>query len=291
VEKATNSRVKFIDLIGAVTEPTQYDGVVSGVGDIGANTILMTTGRFPRLEIMTQLDLFTTVYRPARVGAELYKKFPSIQQEFSDVKILCAYAATPSPPGIGMATASKPVYTLADAKGMKIGNYGLWGTKLTEALGFTAVAVPPFNAFESLQRGVIDGSFLDALMLDYLKIGEVVDYWHPISAQLSPFWFAMNWNTWNNLPPDIQKVFEDVAQNVPDWVDEALQVEVPQSLAKYPEIKTIEIAPEEQTKWLAAQDPVQAEYLTELQKQGITDGQEIYDEFSRLLKEYANKKQ
>lgn len=286
VEEASGGRVKFDYLVGAVTDPGMYDSLVAGAGDIACGVILINSGRFPTLELMTVPDFFTVCQRPSSVAWYLWQNTPEIQNEFSEAKVMAIYATVPSPPGIGFATVDKPITTLEETKGVKMGIYGKWGTKMTDALGFTAVAVPPFEVYESIQRGVVDGSFMSANFLTIQNVGELVNYWHPITMNFCPFWLSMNWDSWNSLPPDIQKIMEDLATEIPDNVDIVLEDEMAQVMAMWPEIEVVKIAPDEQARWRERQDPVQAEYISELTAKGY-NGQAAFDEMNRLFAEYA----
>jgi TRAP-type C4-dicarboxylate transport system substrate-binding protein len=286
VEKASNGRIKFDYLVGAVTPDGMYDSLIAGAGDIASTVILINSGRFPTLELMTVPDFFTKCQRPSNVAWYLWQNTPEIQDEFSDAKVMAMFATVPSPPGIGFATIDKPITTLEDMKGVKMGIYGKWGTKMTDALGFTPVAVPAFEVYESIQRGVVDGSFMSANFLTIQNVGELVKYWHPITMNFCPFWLSMNWDSWNKLPPDIQKIMEDLATEIPDNVDIILEDEMAQVMAMWPEVEVVQIAPDEQVRWRERQNPVQAEYIAELTAKGY-NGQAAFDEMNQLFREYA----
>jgi TRAP-type C4-dicarboxylate transport system substrate-binding protein len=287
IEYLSGGRVKFDYLVGAVEAGDMYDQLVAGTGDVAQNVILLWTGRFPTLEIMTVPKLFSECQRPSKVAWDMWQKFPAIQQEFSDTKVIAIYASTPSPPGIGFATKDKPIDTLEKCKGVKMGQYGLWSTKRTNALGFTAVAVPNPEVYESIQRGVVDGSFMDFDFLTNQNVGELVNYWHPIGMLYCPFFLGMNWDSWNKLSPDIQKMMEEVAPNVPDWADYYLRQDKIRIAKDWPDLITVTYTDEEKAKWIAATEPVAQEYIAELNKKGV-DGQAVYDEMNRLFGVYKD---
>jgi TRAP-type C4-dicarboxylate transport system substrate-binding protein len=287
VTRLSGGRVQFEHLIGSVNPFDAYDSLLMGAGDMYGSVILMNTGRWPSLEIMTVPDMFTVCQRPGKVAWDLWKKFPVIGEEFSDAKLIAIYASTPSPPGIGFCMKDKKIATLEDCKGVKMGIYGKWGTKMVDALGFTSVAVSQMDVYESIQRGIVDGSFMDTDFLSNQNVGELVDYWCPISLLFCPFYLSMNWDSWNKLPPDIQKIMEDVAPNIPDWGDYYLREDKIRIMAEWPEIEVLDFSPEEQARWRATQDPIQQEYIDMLNSQGI-DAQPIFDEMQRLFEVYKD---
>jgi TRAP-type C4-dicarboxylate transport system substrate-binding protein len=286
VTQNTGGRVTFNDLVGSVTGPDMYDQLIAGTGDIAYQVVIVNTGRFPSIEIATVCNFFTVCQRPSCVFRDMYNEFPEIQKEFSEVKMLTCWGTPPSPPGIGFVTKDKPVRTLEDAKGMKLGQYGVWGTKEVANLGFTPVAVPPWEVYESLQKGLVDGSNMDVIFLTNFRVGEVVKYWHPISFIFCPFWLAMNKDTWNKLPPDVQKVIMDATAKVHDNSDWGQRAFAATMLPAWPNVTEVKIAPEEQQRWIATQKPVQQEYIDMLKSKGV-DGQKIFDRMNELFAKYA----
>jgi len=197
------------------------------------------------------------------------------------------FGTPPTPPGIGFATTDKPVRTLADAKGMKLGQYGEWGTKEVNALGFTAVAVPPWEVYEAMQRGLVDGSNMDIVFLDTQNVGEIAKYWHPLGFIYCPFFMCINQDTWAGLPDDVKKGMMDAGANVPDNSDWGQEDYVSGILPRWPNIEVVDIAPDEQERWKATQDPIQQEYLDMLTKEkGVANAQQIWDRMNELLDEY-----
>jgi TRAP-type transport system periplasmic protein len=286
VEKASNGRVKFTELVGAVTLPQKYDGLISGLTEIGGNPCQVNTGRFPCSEVMVIPPLFTACARPGMVAREAYLTLPEMQKEFADVHILTMFGVRPSPPGIGFGTKTKAVRNLDDAKGMKMGMYGEWGTKECAALGFVPVAVPNNVVYENLQKGVVEGSFMDPEFIISQNVGEIIKYWHEITILYTPFWWGMNQKTWDSLPADIQKIMTDQAALMPDFCDKFMANSVKDCFAKYPNIEIINYPKAEQDRWNARIAPVQAEFLARLTAKGL-DGQKVYDTFAKLYTKYS----
>ena len=273
IEK-TNGRVKFVDLIGAIAGPEFYDQLLAGTGDIDHQVIITNPGRFPALEIAVVADLFTVCNRPSQVVNTMYNEFPEIQKQFADVKVLAMFCTPPAPEtygGIGFVTKDKMINTLEACKGVKMGQYGEWSTKVTAALGFVPVAVPPWEVYEALQKGLVDGSFCDISFLSNNNVGELAKYWCGVSILFCPFWLAMNKDAWNKLPPDVQKAMEEAAKAVPDAVDWGEMVYNDKQLKTWPKVQNVKVAPEEQAKWKAAQDPIQqAVYQRCLTRKALT---------------------
>lgn len=289
VEEASGGRVKITERIGAAPDTELFEMVARGAADITFLTVMYNPGRFPCYEAMTLPDIGTVCERQSRVAWEFWKTHPEIDKEFREVKLLGMFATGTAPPGISFATVNKPVYKLEDFKGLKMGIYGEWGTKLMAALGAVPVSVTPPEVYEALQRKIVDASCMDSVMLEAFKIYEIVKYWHNLPYQFVPWWFAMNRNTWNRLPPDIQKIFEDATARLPDRVDywiRTMALDAIQTGKEKYGMEVIDFTQEEILRWQERQDPVQAEYIKRLEKRGI-DGEKLFSDLDRLYAKHA----
>lgn len=208
VKKRTNGRVEIAyHPGGTLLSPVKmYDGVVTGITDMGFSHIQYTRGRFPVMEVFDLPLGFPSGWVDTQVCTEFYNKYkPS---EWNDVHVLYV---TPTGPLI-LQTISKPVKTLEDLKGLKIRATGQL-SDIIKALGGIPVPLPMPDVYESLRRGVIDGISVDLSTLKYWKFAELTKF---VTAnwQLGTgitFYFVMNKGKWNGLPQDIQKIFTEVA--------------------------------------------------------------------------------
>ncbi len=290
VVKASNGRVKFSVLVGSTTDLDNYDAVIAGTGDFGHNMTAMSPGRFPIMDLMTICDLDATCKRPAQVAYDLWKAFPQeIEKEFADIKLIGMWAAAPNPVGLGIGTVDKPIRTLADAKGLKIGMGSEFGIKTGMALGMVPAPAPPPVIYEQLQKKILDASGMDPEMLDAFKLCEVIKYYHLVHLNYMPFWFGFNKQSWAKLPADIQKILLDEAARIPARADayhtEAAKAAIESAKAKYG-LQIIEIDKAEMAKWKTLQDPVQKEYLDRLKKDKGIDAQKIFDKLTELYAKY-----
>jgi TRAP-type C4-dicarboxylate transport system substrate-binding protein len=250
----------------------------------------MTPGRFPTTDLTTICDIGTTCKHPARAAWDFWKTYnKEINEEFKEIKLLAIWAGAPSPVGIGFATVDKPVHTLADAKGLKMGQNSEYGIKTCVALGMAPIPVGPAEVYENLQKKIIDGTFLDAEMLDAFKLSELVKYYHEVNFLFMCKWLGFNKNSWSKLPADIRKILEDEAVKIPDWADayssEAAVKAIETAKSKYG-LEVINFAKDEIARWRALQDPIQQEYLDKLQKDKGIDAQKYFDALNALYEKY-----
>jgi len=275
VEKRTNGEVsiKYFPA-GSLAKGNQiYDGVVTGLADIGMTVLAYTRGRFP---IAEGIDLplgYASGTQATKVANALLDKFQP--QEFNDTKIMFLHAHGP---GL-IHTTDKKVSSLEDLKGLKIRAHGTSGV-IAGALGASPVGTGMGECYQMLQKGVVDGSMHPAEANKGWKLGEVVKYMtanHPI-GYTTTFAVMMNKDKWNKLSPQNQKIIKDIneewiAKHAQAWDDVDVEgIEFFKS--KGGEIVTL--SDTEAERWKAAVAPIIDEYVVKANEKGV-DGKTVVD--------------
>jgi TRAP-type C4-dicarboxylate transport system substrate-binding protein len=212
IGKRTDGRVEIqVFPAGTLTKAKQcYDGVVSGISDIGMSVFAYTRGRFP---VMEALDLplgYPSGLVATRTANAFYNQFQP--RELAQVKLLYLHAHGP-----GLLHTQKPVNTMAELEGMKIRSTGL-SAKIVEQLGGVPVAMPQPSTYEALQKGVVEGTFGPMEVLKGWKQGEVIKSTTDCKSvgYTTAMFVVMNRSKWDQLPADVQKIFSDVSR---EWID------------------------------------------------------------------------
>lgn len=212
IEQLTDGKVKITVFPGGtLTKANQcYDGVTKGISDIGMSCFAYTRGRFP---VMEALDLplgYPNGLAATRVANTFYETFKPV--ELNDVKVLYLHAHGP-----GLLHTQKPVNTLVELQNMKIRSTGL-SAKVVEALGAVPVAMPQGDTYESLQKGVVEGTFGPIEVLKGWRQAEVVKYTTDCNSvgYTTAMFVVMNRAKWDSLGPEIQSVFEATSRR---WID------------------------------------------------------------------------
>ena len=284
IEKRTNGRVK-IAYYGSETllrGPAIYDGVATGVTDIGMTILSYTRGRFP---LMSGFELplgYPSGVIATKVANDAYWKF--VPKELTDTHLLYLNAFGPS-----VILTKKPVRTLDDLKGLKIRGTGS-STKILEALGAVPVAVPITESYDSLRKGVVDGTIVPMESLVGWKFAEVIEYitnCYRIGST-NILWVGMNNSRWNALPKDIQKILSEVSKEWADrhgkiWDDMDIRG---RELALKLGRQIIELPSQEHDRWVAAVQPVIKEYIADMGKKGLP-GQELINYVNERIKKYS----
>lgn len=286
IEKRTDGRVKIsVFPTGTLTPAKQcYDGVVSGISDIGMSVFAYTRGRFP---IMEALDLplgYPSGLVATRVANAYVEKFKP--EALSDVKVLYLHAHGP-----GLLHTRKPVHNLQELAGLKIRSTGL-SAKIVESLGAVPVAMDQGPTYEALQKGVVEGTFGPMEVLKGWKQAEVIKSTTdcPEVGYTTAMFVVMNKAKWEALPADLQAIFTAVSR---EWVDvhgrvwddsDAQGREFTLSLGN----QVLPLAPAESARWRQAVQPIVDAYIADTKAKGLP-GDEYVASLRQLIKDASAK--
>ncbi len=132
-----------------------------------------------------------------------------LEPEYQGLKIL--YLLTHQPGNLH--TTSKPVRDVESMKGLRIRFASVTIKSFIAALGGTPVGVPPSGMADALQKGTIDGCFVDYGGADSaFHLGGIVKYTTEMYSYVSSFGVVMNPASYANLPPDLQKLIDDTTR-------------------------------------------------------------------------------
>lgn len=209
IGERTNGRVKIVPYHGAALSSMaeNYNSVVRGLADLGESALGAAPSQFPMWEAIGKYCTPRILMKnPSEIWWYLYKNVPELQKEFADTKVLYLHGTPPS----RLATAKKPVKTLDDIRGLKITvtGGGLDPAKLS-ALGAAPEALPMGDFYMAIERGVVDGAAANYELMKSRNYGDVLKHVTNFSLNYGAFYMVMNKDVWDNLPPDIQKVFEE----------------------------------------------------------------------------------
>ncbi len=281
VEKRTDGKVRVQYYPGGtLTNAKQcYDGVVEGLSDIGFSVLAYSKGRFPVLGTVDMPLGYTSGVIATKVANEVYKKFRP--KEFDDVKVMYFHAHGP---GI-IHTKDKPVRRLEDMKGIKLRATGN-SAEVVKALGGTPVATPMPEAYQSIQKGVVDGGMYPLESNKGWKLGEVTDYATASfsCAYTTVFFVVMNKNKWASLPNSIQKTIEEINDEWAVKHGEAWDTSDIDGIKFFLNQgnEVIGLDKREAERWKEAVQPIIGNYADELNQKGL-NGKEIVNFTTKTL--------
>ena len=270
----TINRVKFTPYWGEslLKADAIYDGVLEGVADIGIAMPAYTKGRFPIAEAIELPLGYRDGILASQVAYDVIKKFQPA--ELNNVHLLYVTGM-----GFPVLVSSKPVRTLEDMKGMKVGTDGNTA-KIAEQLGGVPVSMSITEVYDALQKGTIDCALTSLDTVELYKLAEVAKYITDIHCvgYTSLNLVLMNINKWNSLPEMLQEAFAERDRKYSVIAGEAWDQADKHAMNYALELgaEFIEMSPEEEDRWRAAMRPVIDDYTATLESEGLP-GREIVD--------------
>ncbi len=271
VEKRTNGRVKIQYFAGGslVKAPRMYEGVVTGIVDIGLAHVEYTPGRFPVTEICDLPLGYPSGWVANQVVNDFYHHFQP--KEWNKVHILWMHASNPN-----VVISKKPVKSLADMKGLTIRAPGRVGNTI-KALGATPAPTPIMEVYDGIAKGVLDGVNTPYETLRTFRFAEVAKHvtasWQV--GNLYTFYVAMNKDKYNSLPPDIRQIFDELSGvyrermalmwNSIDFVGK--------NFALSKGVEFIDLTSAEAAVWKKATAPVIEDYVKKMAASGFSEAE------------------
>ncbi len=285
LEGKSNGRLKFVILPGAQLGPTPnyYDIARRGQADITWVLHGATPNRFPLVEISNLPFLFCSGEHANRVlnNAELRAKF--LDAEHQGVKVLNIHAHVPG----HLWLSRNPVTKLEDMKGKAIRPASRTLGAFVQALGARSVGLPPDQLAENMEKGTIDGTFMDyPAGTTSFKLGPVTKHVVEMNAYTTSFSFVMNLDTWNALPDDLKKLIEDSLANREKDIGgswDQLNDRARDALKKGG-TEVVRLSAEEQKKLQAVGEQVSKEWIASLDAKGLP-GTQVYTLIKKLADE------
>lgn len=272
IEKRTKGRVKITVFSGGTLSPPDkcYQGVITGVSDIGYSVLGYTKGRFPLAEVFdTPLGIKSGVVSTNLANAYAKKFQP---KELDDTKFMYFHGNGP-----GILHTKKPVYNLQDLKGMKIRTAGPMSNIIAH-LGGAPVGMPMGESYDALSKGVIEGILCPLEALEGFKLAEVVKYTTECYGigYTGVHFTTMNKDKWNALPPDIQKIINDVNE---EWIPKTGKMwdELDRSGKEFAlklGHQMIPLSKAEEEAWIKALEPLFDAYVKNMKAKGLP-GEEV----------------
>ena len=256
---------------GSLLKPTfVLQGVSDGIADIGFSPTIFHPDKLP-LEQITFATPFATsnVVLIGKTMDKMHETFPEYGAQFDKFGL------------IRLAGSSYDSYELfstfevkkfEDVKGKKISTAGA-ALQWLRGTGATPVDSNMTLYYNNAKTGVIDGFIIFPSAIPGMKYPEAAPHVTKVGfgAQYAAA-LIVNKGVFNKLPPELQKIMREVAQ---DWTDTADKVQLDAgkagyaSVAKFPGGQTFDLPDAERTKWANAMPNIAKEWAARLEKQGL----------------------
>ena len=282
VEKRTNGQVQVKTYPGGTLlgAKEMMDGVIAGQADIGNLCMAYQPGRF----IVTNATSLPLDIPDARVGSlvlwDLYQKYQPAA--FGQVKVLTMFTTAPA-----NIMSKKAVRSLGDIKGLDLRASG-GAAQILKAWGANQVGMPMSATPEALQKGVVQGLFSSLEVMKDLKFAETCKYVTMTDTVIYPFAVVMNMERWKALPPDVQKVMDDLALEQAEWTGNYMDGHVKKAMewsVKTQKVEVIELDQPARSEWGGRLQFITDQWITDTKAKGFPS-REIVDDIKMLTKKH-----
>ena len=289
VEQRTNGAIKF-EHYGAqqvVKGPDILDAVVDGTMQMG-NSIYMSA-KLPMLFIPQLPGAYED--KDERAVSLIWhdmvtdeSKYWFKQMDGYGVRPLIGYVTN----NYQVLTTEKPIRTLDDLAGVKMRVSGAVLPKTIEKLGATGVSMTTGDAYEALQRGIVDGASHPKATWGGLAYFELMKY-ATINFNLgatSCNYFISN-SVWDSLPGDIQKIMTEAGREASAYTGQHYyEVGEADVVGKWKDagIEVINLPAADQARVAQLIAPVKAEWIADFEAKGIPAGELVQDWEDQLKK-------
>ena len=282
VTKQTNGRVK-VEMYPASSLSTgqaALKNVLTGVADMYMLSYGIHRKAFPLTSVAGLPGLGfpddTLEANTAHMNTffELINKFPAVAAEYQDFGPMFFYVIYSE---TYLISKGSPVRLPEDVKGMKVGCNGI-RMDLMEMLKAAPISDIPPTAYEKLQTGVTQASFVAISAFHDFQLFEVSDYVLDVPFGASGHPIVINKKTWNKISPEDQKIMMELARegsrrshvaladlNSLSWkemVDKGMRVKA---------------TPEEKKAWEATFKVMWDEWIAQAEASGVKDAKEIFN--------------
>ena len=210
VKEESGGRVEFQPYWARtlISDREGIEQLAAGVADMAfIAPIYSRTGKDITKSISGWVDPRLTPIQKVELFWKLWDKYPELRAEYESVHLIAAHAGD----NMHIQTADRAVRSVEDMAGLRLKATGESVAVLNE-LGAAGVAMPMGEVYVGLQKGILDGTVAPYETLIGFKFAEVVKYYTKVPMPRSAYGSrAMNLDSWNALPADIQQIMTDNA--------------------------------------------------------------------------------
>jgi len=271
VQKRTNGAVKIFFYPGGslVDARAMADAIEEGIVDIGYTGTGFTPGRYPVSEATIRSGGYPNAYIAGRVGWDFYNKFSP--KEWDKCHMLSVGGTGPM-----CIWSTRRIGNLEEISGQKIRAIGPVA-ELCKLLGGSPVGTPPGELYDAISKGVITGAIMPVEAGKTWRMAEICKYvtltWRVFPA--AHFYVAMNKKSWEKLPVEIQKIFNEISAEWNEkhalmWNNADL---IGYKFAKEKGVTFIDLPKTEAETWKQKILPIKNKYKEDMKKRGYSEEQ------------------
>jgi len=178
----------------------------NGVVDIAGIVMQNSFSRLPYSQALALPFLVQDAHEACVLYAKMYEKLPEMREEIDrNYKLLWVMGSD----RFSFVSAKKLIKSPADLKGKRVLVWSVSQIDEVRAWGGIPQYISMHETYMALQRGLGDAAYVPTPAVEAHKLSEVAEYVTVIPSRSLPMIIVMNWNSWNTLPPDVQKMVSD----------------------------------------------------------------------------------
>jgi TRAP-type C4-dicarboxylate transport system substrate-binding protein len=284
VEKRAKGKVKFKwFLAGSLAKgPQLVSAVESGLADMAFGGTWAIIHKMPITSWLELPFVVDSSRHAADVSWDMYMQIPEMHEEYKKVKYLGFFNTSIC----HISTLDKPPRNLQDLRGKRIATPSPTGVQAMKYLGISPQQMIPPDLYMAVHRNMIDGVMFPMAPLRSYKLTDLLANHTVCSIYCGANAIIMNKNTWAKLPPDAQRVFDNLRQSVGSLCGETLTTEsawVLEDLRARGD-KVYVLPDDEKARWKERVKPMYQEWIAKLNKRGM-NGKVIFDKIARIAEE------
>lgn len=284
VEKRTGGRVKTkmyaAESLGKATE--FVDMLANGTADVMWDVPGYYPGRFPLVSVIGLPFSYVDVTKGTTAARAIWKK-GWFDKELANSGLRLLHLQVPSTYYIYL-TKTRPS-SITDLKGVKVRSPGGAITDTLSLVGMAPVNLPMGEMYTSMQRGVLDASVLAMGDGPPNKMNEISKYLLEEGLGGIPVGIAMSQKKWDELPPDIQKIFNQISD---EWGTVGAGTYVTQDtkardLMIKAGMEMVRLPPKEKEEWMKGTWSIWEKWANDMEAKGLP-GKAIMQDWISILK-------
>lgn len=248
-----------------------YVGIPYFQGQLGLNTVM-------------EMPAYTTALEGSEIYRELLKSSPEIQEEWAKLKLRPFMPFVTNQYDAG--TVKKQIKAPEDLKGLRLKSSGGFFELIAKRYGILPVSMPNNEAYEALQRGILDGVINSLPSVKGYRFDEHEKF-HTLGMRLGgyPIAYVINEKSWNELPPDLQQALAEAGKSAASYFAEMWDAQVTEIAKDYEKrgIQITRILPRQRVLWDAPLKGVEEEWVSMFEKQG--NSRKVYEQFKKIANE------
>jgi TRAP-type transport system periplasmic protein len=284
IEVRTEGRILFKKTTGEDPQAIQAADLVRDVPVAG--------DRYPLLNLIQIPFIFSSSTIGSRVIAQLYSEFSELRSELNDVKIIGL--GTGALLGVFSSKSWGPIRTMGDFKNARTRSLPMIDD-VVQAFGAQPQHVGWFDMAPLLATGGLDAVILGVLPAHMFKLEDGTAPYCTLtkrSITMHPMRLYMKWDSWNHLPPDICKIFDEIGPAgfdcwyaVQSGIDADTHLNEALDYIKQ-KAELIEISQRELERWQMMVIPVTENILSSIEAKGLP-ARQFYNRMIELVERLA----